>query len=266
VVRSTRLLELPDGGAIEYLDVGDGEPRTLFAHGLAGSIDDVRPLAGGVGGTRVFAHMAGHGRTRVTRPVEGYPALAGHLRAVLDHTKADRALGVSLGSATLLRLMVETPDRLARAVIYLPSVFDHTRAPAAVRHHRDLAAALTAHDRDGVVRALLTMLPAGARASVPAERWAAGRAADLLAGDGDPAAWAGLAEDVPVADRNVLAAVSCPVLVIAQQGDEVHPVGVAEEIAGSLPGAELRVFDATGALWGHRRELRALVSGFLNAT
>jgi hypothetical protein len=45
----------------------------------------------------------------------------------------------------------------------------------------------------------------------------------------------------------------------------VHPVPVAEEIAAALPRGTLRVFDGDGALWGHRRELRALISGFLKA-
>jgi hypothetical protein len=44
----------------------------------------------------------------------------------------------------------------------------------------------------------------------------------------------------------------------------VRPVQIAERLAGALGNARLRVFDADGALWTHRRELRALVAGFLN--
>jgi pimeloyl-ACP methyl ester carboxylesterase len=236
----------------------------VFTHGLAGSIGDVRPLASGVSGTRVFPHLAGHGRSRTGGDVASYPELASQLRAVLDHVKADRALGVSMGSAALLRLLAETPDRLTRAVIYLPSVLDHARTPAAIRHHHDLATGIAAGDHVGVARALLTTLPGGARGLPVAARWAAGRAAELVAGAADPAVWHGLAEAVPLADRAALAAVTCPVLVIAEHDDEVHPVSVAEEIAASLPHATLRTFDGSGTLWGHRRELRTLISGFLN--
>jgi hypothetical protein len=44
----------------------------------------------------------------------------------------------------------------------------------------------------------------------------------------------------------------------------VHPVQVAERLADGLGNAKLHVFDADGALWTHRRALRALLAGFLN--
>ena len=54
-----------------------------------------------------------------------------------------------------------------------------------------------------------------------------------------------------------------PVLVIAQEGDPAHPVETARRVAAALPTARLTVFDEAGALWGHRAELRALITGFL---
>ena len=42
---------------------GPGEPVTVFAHGLAGSIDETRPFGSGVRGSRVFLHFRGHGAT-----------------------------------------------------------------------------------------------------------------------------------------------------------------------------------------------------------
>ena len=81
---------------------------------------------------------------------------------------------------------------------------------------------------------------------------------------GDPSVWLPLADGVPLHDRGVLGAVRVPVLVIAQEGDAVHPVAVAEAVAAAIPSASLHVFDASGALWGHRRQLRTLISGFLD--
>jgi hypothetical protein len=46
------------GTRVEYLVTGGGEPVTVFAHGLAGSIPETRPFGSGVGGV-----LWGHRRT-----------------------------------------------------------------------------------------------------------------------------------------------------------------------------------------------------------
>lgn len=83
------------------------------------------------------------------------------------------------------------------------------------------------------------------------------RADDAL--DGTPSSAA-----PPVTDRHVLAAVTAPALVIAQDGDPAHPVGVAEQLAASLPGARLVVMPPGGILLRHRARMRDLVGGFLS--
>jgi pimeloyl-ACP methyl ester carboxylesterase len=70
---------------------------------------------------------------------------------------------------------------------------------------------------------------------------------------------------VPIADRSVLSAVTAPVLVVAQEGDPVHLVSVAREVAAALPNAQLHVFPEAGGIWLARDELRNLISTFLNA-
>ena len=47
-------------------------------------------------------------------------------------------------------------------------------------------------------------------------------------------------------------------------GDDVHPVAVAERLAGLLPHAELHVYDRPAMLWHSRKELRERISTFLN--
>ena len=56
----TSLLDGPDG-ALEVLTTGSGLPSTVFAHGLAGSIETTRPFGSGVTGSRTFFHFRGHG-------------------------------------------------------------------------------------------------------------------------------------------------------------------------------------------------------------
>lgn len=265
-----RTLTLPyagpaGGGAVEYALAGSpAPPTTLFLHGLAGSIEDTRPLASGVPGRKVFAHLPGHGGSTGPAPL-GYDTLAAAALAVADHEHATAALGVSLGAATLLRILSRTPDRFERVVLYLPAVADVPRKPEAVAPHRDLADRLAAADVPGVADALLRTQPLAVRDVAIARDWAERRAKELVAEDGDPRRWLPLAEAVPLDPRGLerLRAVRVPVLVVAQEGDPAHPVAAARRVAEALPTARLTVFDQAGALWGHRAGLRALVTEFL---
>jgi pimeloyl-ACP methyl ester carboxylesterase len=255
-------------GTVEYAVYstagGADSNTTLFLHGLAGSIDDTRPLASGIRGTKVFAHLPGHGRSTSPAPQLTYDVLAEAARAVADHTKARCALGVSLGAATLLRILTETPDRFERVVLYLPAVADQPRSEEAVTPHRLLAKSWEAGDVHGVTEALLLTQPLAVRTTAVARVWAQRRARELLADGGDPHRLLPLASAVPLDSLDTLRAITVPVLVIAQEGDPAHPVAVARRICDALPAGRLEVFDAKGALWGHRNELRALIAPFID--
>ena len=265
-----RILTLPyagpsGGGTVEYALAGNHPPpATLFLHGLAGSIEDTRPLASGVPGRKVFAHLPGHGGSTGPDPL-GYDTLAAAALAVADHEHATAALGVSLGAATLLRVLSRTPDRFERVVLYLPAVADVPRRPEAVAPHRDLADRLAAADAPGVADALLRTQPLAVRGTPIARYWAERRAKELIAEGGDPGRWLPLAAAVPLDPQGLerLRAVRIPVLVVAQEGDPAHPVAAARRVASALPSARLTVFDEAGALWGHRAELRDLITEFL---
>ncbi len=73
-----------------------------------------------------------------------------------------------------------------------------------------------------------------------------------------------LSAEVPLRDRVVLAAVTVPALVIAQEQDLAHPVWVAEQLAASLPDVRLEVLPAGGILLRHRDVMRGLIGGFLS--
>jgi hypothetical protein len=126
-----------------------------------------------------------------------------------------------------------------------------------------MAALVDARDVPGLADILVAEQPAGVRDRPDVRLWAKGRAR-TLAGTAVSSTLRGLSAEVAITDVRPLAAVVAAALVVAQQGDEAHPVGVAERLADALGNARLHVFDADGALWTHRRELRALVAGFLN--
>ena len=73
-----------------------------------------------------------------------------------------------------------------------------------------------------------------------------------------------LSAAVPLRDRALLAAVTVPSLVIAQEQDLAHPVWVAEQLAASLPDARLEVLPPGGILVRHRDVMRGLIGGFLS--
>lgn len=73
-----------------------------------------------------------------------------------------------------------------------------------------------------------------------------------------------LSAAAPVTDRGVLAAVTAPALVIAQEQDPEHPVWVAEQLAASLADSHLEILPPGGILERHREVLRELIGGFLS--
>jgi pimeloyl-ACP methyl ester carboxylesterase len=248
---------------LEYLCTGEGAPVTVFAHGLAGSIAETRPLGSGVAGTRVFLHLRGHGASTARQGGWSYGALAGELHAVAGHTGATQALGVSLGAGALTALVAQNPDRFERLVLFLPAALDRPREGAGVARLRAMGRLVDDQDVDGLAGLLLAEQPGQAHGRRDVQAWVH-RQAEVLVGS--PVAWelGTMHEKHPVADVSALAAVSAPVLVLAQEGDEAHSVEVAEEIATAFPGGRLHVFGAGGALWAHRRELREVVTDFLN--
>ncbi len=243
---------------------GSGEPVTVFAAGLGGTIAETRTLGSGVAGTRVFFDFRGHGGSGT--PADGdwsHAALAGDLRAVADGAGATRAVGVSMGAAALLGLLAATPDRFERCVFFLPAILDRPRRDVVTSRLGRVAARIEAGDTDAVAELLLAEVPRPLRDQPEVVAYAANRAR-ALSGRAVAGLIRELAGSRPVADRVALASVAAPCLVVGQEGDEVHPAQVARELAATLPNAKLHVFDQPGGLWVHRVALRRLVTAFLD--
>ena len=242
------------------LVTGAGDPVTVAAHGLGASIAETRPLLSGVAGRRVFYPARGHDG-RPTGPFT-YRDLGEDLLAVADRHDATRALGVSMGAGALLSLLAGRPDRFEKAVCFLPGALDRPRTDAAVLRFDDLLAALDAQDLPAVRRFVEAEIPADLRAGAAA--YVDSRSRFLLDQPGLPTAVRSLPPVTPVPDRSALGAVSAEVLVLAQEGDPLHPAQVARDLAAALPKAQLVVFDAPGVVLRERARLRGLVTEFLN--
>jgi 3-oxoadipate enol-lactonase len=259
----TELVATPHGVELECLATGTGEPITAFAHGMAGSIGDTRPLGSGVAGRKVFFQFRGHGRSAAPAGRWTYADLARDLRSVADLYAATRAVGMSLGAGALCRLVADNPGRFERMVFFLPAVLDRPLPEPGRQRLAGLLEALQAGEVAAVAEAITLDAPAQVR-NTPAG-WAYFRQRlDQLVRDGLSPGLAVLADQVAVTHLGALAAVTAPALVIACRGEELHPLRVAEQLAASLPNAQLHVYDKPAVLWTERADLRERIAGFLN--
>ena len=192
-----------------------------------------------------------------------YADLARDLRAIADLSRATRAFGASLGAGALARLLTESPARFERVVFFLPAALDQPRPDVAGQRLTALLEAVEEGDASAMAEAVELEMPPAVR-NTPAGWSYLRQRLDQLMRDGLGAGLASLPEHAPLADRAALAAVDVPALVIANAGDELHPVEVAEELAAALPQATLHVYDKPGVLWTDRADLRERLTTFLN--
>ena len=240
------------------LVTGTGDPVTVAAHGLGASVAETRPLLSGVAGRRVFYAARGHDGT-VPAPFT-YRDLGADLLRVADEHGATRALGVSMGSGALLAVLAGQPERFERVVSFLPAALDRPRRDEAVRRMAALADALERGDRPAVEAFVAAELPP----DVDGASYVRSRARFLVESPGIAVAVRSLPDVTPVDDRSVLGAVSAEVLVLAQEGDPLHPAQVARDLAAALPDARLTVFAQPGVVFRERPRLRSLIAAFLN--
>jgi 3-oxoadipate enol-lactonase len=246
----------------ETLVRGNGEPVTVFAHGMGGGIPDTRPLGSAVDGSKVFYTALGHDGAETGNPF-GYAELARQLGEIADKHSARRALGISMGAGALCRLLCEQPDRFDKVVFFLPAVLDEPRDAPATGRLAALDRAMTAGDTDTVTDWVLADLPVAVR-QTPAARVYADTRARRLCRPALRGLAIRLAAQVAVPDPAALSRVRARALVLGCRDDAAHPASVAERLAALLPHAEQHIYDRPDVVWSQRADLRARVAGFLN--
>lgn len=224
-----------------YSERGDPDgPPIVLLHGLFFSRRMYERLAERLPGHRVLMlDLRGHGKSSRPRTPEAYrwTKLAGDVRALLDHLGIEQAVvgGLSLGANVSIVFAVEHPERLSGLIIEMP-VLDHSRRTAH-RAFGPLSFAL-AHARTG-----LAPLTHNVRKLPIPGRWPElATARDLLGvqPEAGAALLQGLLTDIdPPHDREALAAIAVPTLVIGHHFDGLHALDDAKHVAESIPGAQL---------------------------
>jgi 3-oxoadipate enol-lactonase len=246
-------------GGVHVAVVGDGLPVTVFAHGLAGSSAESRPLAARTPGTRLLLTFRGHGVSEPLTAGWTYDDLADDLAGVADAFAATRAVGLSVGAGALLRLLSRDPDRFDRLAFLLPAALDETRADPATDQLLRLADAVIAGDEAAVVHLLLADVPPSVRARVGTRLLLGRRARALMAGA--PPYPRGT--DAPLAALEQLTHVHAPAVVITQDADALHPADVGARLAASLPDAELLQLPPGGVFWTATRQVQDVLAAHL---
>lgn len=165
--------------------------------------------------------------------------------SVLKDSAAERfvLLGLSLGGYVAFEIMRQAPARVAGLVLV-----DTTARPdsAEAGVARQALIKLAATDLEGVVEQLLPRLSHPARMNLPVVRGVIQSMAISLGKEvfeRQQRAIMGRPDSRPT-----LAEISCPTLVICGREDVITPPELAEEMAGGIHGAELRIIEQCGHL------------------
>jgi 3-oxoadipate enol-lactonase len=253
----------PDGTRLHTVVEGEGEPVTVFAHGLTNSCVELAAFTPMLAGTKIRFCFRGHAHSDT--PEQGhyrFADFASDVDAVAAHYGATRAVGTSLGAGAITHLLGDTPDRFERIVFILPAALD---------------VPLGDYERFDRIADLLETLPTDeAIAQIVAgnghvdaydeKPWL--RELDMflwqdLNAVGVARAIRDVTRDVAIADRELLRKVDAPTLLICQEGDELHPVALGEVLVDVMPNAELIVIGSEDELLARLPELVARVDAFL---
>jgi 3-oxoadipate enol-lactonase len=233
---------MTDDAAIHVEVDGEGDPVTVLAHGLTNSCLELADLTQLMPGTKVRFCFRGHGHS--SSPERGYrfADFARDLDAVADAYGARIAFGTSLGAGAIGHLMVREPDRFDKVVLLLPAGLD--RQFQYKERMLRMASLIEGKPQDEAIEAVLS--DPERVAGYLEMPWLRDFDRRLLAGlnpEGVPRAIREIIEDRPFDDRERLRALTTPTLVIAREGDIIHPAEVARVIADLMPSAELMMFD-----------------------
>jgi 3-oxoadipate enol-lactonase len=241
---------------------GEGEPVTVFAHGLTNNRNELAAFTPLVSGTKIRFDFRGHGRS--SSPPDGYrfADLARDVDAVANAFGATVAVGTSLGAGAIGHLVCRVPDRFERMVWLLPAGLDRPFALAG-RYH-ELAGSLAGSSPSEALDAVLNdpervarYLETPWRVEVDRVLW------EHSDPDGLARAIHGAVEDFPIPDREALREVEIPTLIVCIEGDEIHPAELARVVARLMPNAELIAFDGQEDLFRQIPSLVERVSSFI---
>jgi 3-oxoadipate enol-lactonase len=246
--------------------IGEGDPVTVFAHGITSSLQEIEAFTWRTAGTRVLFDFRGHGRSDSPPEDTGYdyPAMRRDLEFVADAYDATRALGVSMGAGALLNLLADSPDRFERLLFFIPARIDEP-TPASRERYPVLAGLLESHSLEEVADIIVNAPESEALfAARPAWRELMRARVLRMNATGVPRALRAFVDGrPPITDASALRRVTAPALILSHENDPIHPADVARRIGDLLPNADVRVWPEPLAMLDDFGEFADTVGSFL---
>jgi pimeloyl-ACP methyl ester carboxylesterase len=205
-------------------------------------------LAPFVPGTKVRFCFRGHGHSSVPETGYRFADFARDLDAVATAYDATVAIGTSLGAGAIAYLLQDDPGRFDKNVFLLPAGLD-----LPFQHHDLMLRLASLMEGKTKEEAIATIMDEPERvANYERAPWQ--REIDLMQLQelnvvGIPRAIREIIYDQPLEDRNVMAKVTAPTLLISRRGDVIHPAEVGEILVDIMPNAELMMFDDGDAMY-----------------
>jgi pimeloyl-ACP methyl ester carboxylesterase len=257
------MAEVRTDDAVLHVEVdGEGDPVSVLAHGLTNSCRELADLTPLVPGTKVRFCFRGHGHS--SSPERGYrfTDFSRDLEAVASEFGATIAFGTSLGAGAIANLVARKPDRFEKLVFLLPAGLD---LPFQYKERMLRMASLV--DGKSPEEALEAVLSDPMRvANYLREPWLQDFDRRLLEGlnpVGVPRAIREVIEDWPLRDREDMAIVTAPTLIICREGDDIHPALVGRILVDVMPNAELMMFEDAVSMYLGIPDIVGKVTEFL---
>lgn len=248
--------------------LGEGAPVTLFAHGVTSSVEELRPFARHVPGTRVLFDLRGHGRSDAP-PDVAYDnvAMTRDLCFLADRFGATQAWGTSMGAGMIMAALGAQPDRFARVAFFIPSCIDEMNTAAIDLFPREAELLERFGVEELAERAMTSDAYAPLFAARPYWRELVRKRFLRMNSTGVPATLrAFVTGGPPLSDRTVLRAVRAPALVLSHEGDPIHPASVARDLAAELRNGTARIWPETLAMYDDIEATAREVGDFFSAS
>jgi pimeloyl-ACP methyl ester carboxylesterase len=171
--------------------------------------------------------------------------------------------GISMGAAIALRLAVWRPE-LVRALILVRPAWVIDKAPANMAPNAEVGACLAAGQ--GADAFLASATARHLAAAAPDNLASLKGFFDRSPRDVTAALLTRISADGPGVSRQDLAGLAIPVLILATEADEIHPVAHGRALAAMIPGAELvivppKAFDRAAHVAAIQREILSFLKG-----
>jgi 3-oxoadipate enol-lactonase len=228
-------------GALSVLSSGSGEPLVLL-HPLALAGELWRPLTANLTGLEVFAvDLRGHGESAWDGKPFTIEDMADDLGRALDALGVGpiNLLGMSMGGSVAMTFAGKNPDRVRSLVLADTTAWYGENARSAWAERADRAANVPRADQ--LAFQVDRWFSPEFREAHPEE---VDRVCDIFVRTSSPAHAAASVAMGELDARPLLPSIRARTLVLAGEHDYATPVSMAENLAGTIPGAKLEVLPA----------------------